>query len=240
MDDYLAIANSSGMWLACSAIIIVVIYQTIRITVLAFKAGQEIGMSKKDMFSAFRTGMTTAIVPSIAILLGLAVLIPRLGIPFPWMRLAVIGSVTYELIAAGAAASEMGLEGISGAFNGEVFTTAVWTMSMGVFFGLLIVAFFTPKIKLLKDKVAGGSEGWLSVMTLAAFFGATGYLVAQPMVKGGPPLMALLGGFATMVVIGVIIKVGKQEWLKEWALALSIIGGMASAGLSFKYLGIGG
>jgi len=240
LSDYLSIANGGGMWLACSAIIIVVIYQTIRITMLAFQAGREIGMSGKDMLSAFRTGMTTAIVPSIAILLGLAVLIPRLGIPFPWMRLAVIGSVTYELIAAGAAASEMGLKGISGAFDGTVFATAVWTMSMGVFFGLLIVAFLTPKIKQLKDKVAGGNEGWLSVMTLAAFFGATGYLVAQPMVTGGAPLIALLGGFFSMILIGAVIKLAKQEWLKEWALALSIIGGMTAAGLAFKYMGIGG
>ena len=240
MTNYLEIANSGGMWAACAAIILVVLYQTVKITLTAFRAGKAIGLSRSDMLAAFRTGMTTAVVPSIAILLGLAVLIPRLGIPFPWMRLAVIGSVTYELIAAGAAASEMGLQGLSGNFTGEVFATAVWTMSMGVFWGLLIVAFLTPKIKTLKDKVGGGDEGWMSVLSLAAFFGATGYLVAQPMVKGGPSLMALIGGFVTMVLIGAVIKLGRQEWLKEWALAISIIGGMAVAGLSFKYLGVGG
>jgi hypothetical protein len=220
--DYLSIANSGGMWVACAAIILVVIYQSVKITVLAFRAGKEIGLSRSYMFAAFRTGLTTAIVPSIAILLGLAVLIPRLGIPFPWMRLAVVGSVSYELIAAGAAANELGLEGLSSNFTPEVFATAVWTMSMGVLWCLLIVAFFTPKIKQLKDKIGGGD------------------LVAQPMVKGGPPLFALIGGFLFMVLMGVLIKVGKQNWLKEWALAISIIGGMAAAGLSFAYLGIGG
>jgi len=228
------------MWLACSAIIVVVIFQAARITMLAYRAGLAIGMSRQQMMAAFRTGMTTAIVPSIAILLGLALLIPRLGVPFPWMRLAVIGSVTYELIAAGAAATEMGLEGLSGRFDGPVFSTAVWTMSMGVFFGLLIVAFFTNKIKKMKDRVAGRDMAWLSVLTSAAFFGAVGYMVAQPMVKGGPPLVAMLGGFLTMVLVGAVIKLGRQEWLKEWALALSIIGGMAASGLAVHYLGIGG
>ena len=240
MEDYLSVANSPGMWLACAVIILVVLFQAARITMLAFRAGREIGMSRGQMLAAFRTGMTTALVPSIAILLGLAVLIPRLGLPFPWMRLAVIGSVQYELIAAGAAASQMGLEGLSGDFNGQVFAAAVWAMSLGVIFNLLFVAFFTPRLKQLKDRVAGGDEAWMSILTVSAFFGACGYMVAQPMVKGGSPLIALLGGFLSMILVGVVIKLARQDWLKEWALALSIIGGMSAAGLAFRYLGLGG
>jgi len=239
MDSYLDIANSPGMWLACSAIIIVVFIQAVRLTMISFRAGKEIGMDRKKMMSAFRAGFTTALVPSIAILLGLALLIPKLGLPFPWMRLSVIGSVTYELIAAGAAANELGLEGLTAGFDAVAFTTAVWVMSMGAIAGLVVVAFFTPSIKKLKDKVAGGDEGWMKVMTAAAFFGAVGYMVAQPVAKGGPPLAALLGGFICMALLGVIIQVGKQNWLKEWALALAIIGGMAVAGLAFYWFGIG-
>lgn len=240
MENYLDIANSPGMWIACSAVILVVIFQAIRLTRITFVAGKEIGLTKKQMYAALRAGFTTALVPSIAILLGLALLIPRLGLPFPWMRLSVIGSVTYELIAAGAAANEMGLEGLSGDFTSVVFTTVVWVMSLGAVFGLFVVAFFTPSIKKLKDKVAGGDEGWMRVMTAAAFFGAVGYMVAQPAVRGGSPLVALIGGFVSMALIGVVITLGKQNWLKEWALALAIICGMASAGLLFYYFAIGG
>jgi hypothetical protein len=240
MENYLDIANSVGMWVACSVIIVVVLLQAIRLSVIAFKAGLEIGMSKKQMLAAFRSGITTALVPSIAILLGLALLIPRLGVPFPWMRLSVIGSVTYELIAAGAAANEMGLEGISGKFTGTVFTTVVWVMSLGVVFNLLVIGIFTPSIKKLKDRVAGGDEGWMRVMTAAAFFGAVGYMVAQPVVKGGSPLVALIGGFTGMLILGAIIQLAKQNWLKEWALAIAIIAGMAAAGIAYQYFGIGG
>jgi hypothetical protein len=240
MDNYLDIANSAGMWVACSVIIVVVLLQAIRLAIISLRAGIAIGMSKKQMLAAFRSGITTALVPSIAILLGLALLIPRLGVPFPWMRLSVIGSVTYELIAAGAAANEMGLEGISGSFTGNVFATVVWVMSLGVIFNLLVIGIFTPSIKKLKDRVAGGDEGWMRVMTAAAFFGAVGYMVAQPVVKGGAPLVALIGGFIGMLILGVIIQLGKQNWLKEWALAIAIIGGMTAAGIAFHYFGIGG
>jgi hypothetical protein len=239
-ENYLSIANGPGMWMAVSLIIIVVLFQAIRITNIAFRAGREIGMTRQQLYRAFRTGLTTAIVPSIAVLLGLAVMIPKLGIPFPWMRLSVIGSVSYELIAAGAGANAMGVDGLKGDFTGIIFANAVWAMSLGVVFNLIIVAFFTPRVKWLKEKVAGGDEGWMKVLTAAAFFGAVGYMVAQPVVKGGSALAALLGGFFCMAVIGVIITVGKQNWLKEWALALAIIGGMAVAGLVFAYFGIGG
>ncbi|MEK6193936.1 MAG: DUF5058 family protein, partial [Deltaproteobacteria bacterium] len=94
MNSYLDIANSPAMWVACSAIIIVVFFQAIRLTMIAFRVGKSLGLSKPQMLTAFRTGFTTTLVPAIAILLGLALLIPKLGLPFPWMRLSVIGSVT--------------------------------------------------------------------------------------------------------------------------------------------------
>ncbi|MBU3917898.1 DUF5058 family protein [bacterium] len=240
MDNYLEIANSPGMWVACSAIIVVVFVQVIKLTRISLKAGQAIGMSKKDMFVAFRSGFTVTIVPAIAILLGLALLIPRLGLPFPWMRLSVIGSVSYELIAAGIAAAEMGLDGLSGNFTGEVFAVAVWTMSLGAAVGLLVVALMTPSIDKLKNKIAGGDDQWMQILSSAAFFGAVSYMATQPLVKGGSSLMALLGGFLSMALIGIIITVGKQNWLKEWALSLSIVLGMVSAGVGFHYFGIGG
>ncbi len=234
------IANSPGMWVACSAVIVVVFVQVIKLTLISLKAGKELGLTQKQLTTAFRTGFTTAIVPSIAILLGLALLVPRLGLPFPWMRLSVIGSVTYELITAGVAATSMGLEGIAGNLNVEIFSVIVWTMSLGAVSGLILVAFFAPKINILKNKIAGNDEGWMQVMTSAAFFGAVSYMVAQPVAKGGSPLIALLTGFIAMGILGVIITVGKQNWLKEWALSLAIISGLVVTGVFYQYLGIGG
>ncbi len=240
MGSYLDIANSLGMWLACSAIIVVVVFQAIRLSMISFKAGLEIGLTKKQMFLAFRTGFTTTLVPSIPILLGLVLLMPRLGLAFPWMRLSVIGSVSYELIAAGMAASELGLEGLSADMDATAFTTMVWTMSLGAVLGLFVVAFFTPKISKLKDKIAGGDEGWMKAMTAAAFFGAVSYMVTQPVIKGGAPLVALIGGFVAMALLGIIVTVLKLNWLKEWALSLSIILGMVATGFGFHFFGIGG
>ncbi|MCP4752200.1 MAG: DUF5058 family protein, partial [Proteobacteria bacterium] len=154
--------------------------------------------------------------------------------------LSVIGSVAYELIVAGIAAAEMGLEGISSDFTAEVFTVAVWTMSLGAAIGLLIIAFLTPHIDKLKAKVTGGDQQWMQILSAATFFGAVSYMAAQPLVKGGSGLVAFLGGFVSVALIGIVITVGRQNWLKEWALSLSIVLGMVSAGVGFHFFGIGG
>jgi len=240
MQNYLDIANSAGMWLACSAIVVVVFIQAIRFTLISYRAGLAIGLTRQQMVTSFRTGFTTALVPSVAILLGLAVLIPSLGMPFPWMRLSVLGSVVYELMASAIAAREMGLESITRDPSGQAFATAVWVMCMGFLIPLVFVAFFTPRIKDLKGKLAGGDEAWMGVLSTAAFFGAVGYMFSQPLVRGGAPLLALLGGLLTVVVLGAIYTLGKQTWLKEWIVSLAIVGGMAAAGCGHAFFGIGG
>jgi len=240
MNDYLSIANGAGMWLACSVIIVIVLVQAVRLSMIAFRAGDAIGMPRPQMALALRTGIISALVPSIAVMVGLVVLIPRLGIPFPWMRLSVIGSVIYELLAAGIAATEMGLEGISGEFDGVVYSLAVWTMSMGFIFCLLFVAFFTPRMKRIKDRLAGGDEHWMSVMNLAALFGAFGYLWAQSIARGGYSLIGFTGGFACMVSLQLVIRRLNQSWLKEWALSAAILAGMAAVGIVHHTVGAGG
>ena len=240
MENYLEIANSPGMWAACAAVVVVVIFQAIRFTVIAYSCGKKIGLTKQEMFLALRTGFTTALVPSVAVLLGLALLIPLMGVAFPWMRLSVLGSVTYELMASGMAASALDVKNISDDSTGVAFSTAVWVMSMGFIFPLCFVAFFTPKIESLKGKIAGGDDKWMEILSMAAFFGAVGYLIVQPVVEGGSARVALLGGFVSVAVLGAICTVGKQAWLKEWVISLSIIGGMAAAGTAYHYFGIGG
>ena len=240
MENYMSIANGPGMWIACSAIIVVVFVQAIRLTIISFRSGVSLGMTRAIMVQALRTGFISALVPSIAILVGVAVLIPRLGVPFPWMRLSVIGSVIYELFAIEIAANAMGLTDSTAAFSGEVFSLAVWTMSMGFIFCLLFVAFFTPQLKKIKDRIAGDDDGWMSILNSAAFFGAFGFLWGQPIARGGFQLIALVGGFICMVMMQMLIRYGRQTWLKEWALSISIIAGMTVMGIAHHYQNVGG
>ena len=92
----------------------------------------------------------------------------------------------------------------------------------------------------IKDKIAGSDDGWMKVMNSAAFFGAFGFLWGQPIAHGGYQLIALISGFACMVILQSLIKYAGQTWIKEWALSVSIIAGMTVIGIAHHYYGNNG
>ena len=68
-----------------------------------YRHALECGVSEATMKEVVKSSITFAIVPSIAIVTGLVTLVAVIGIPYAWLRLSVIGSVAYELMASGMA-----------------------------------------------------------------------------------------------------------------------------------------
>lgn len=228
MSNYLEIANSKIFYICGSAIILFIIFQSYLFIRLAFKEGISIGLGKKQMIKAFRVGAVSSILPTIAIIVALITMVPVLGIPIPWVRLSVIGSAPYELMAAGIGAKAMGVNGLGGTgYTSEVFASSVWIMCIGSFWAISIVVFFLKKIK---SKYASNSSnadvGWRTILTNAAFLGVFCIFIADPVVKGGLPLFTLLSGAGIMFFLVIIIVKLKVNWLKEFALTLSMLGAM--------------
>ena len=65
----------------------------------------ELGISKQKIKDVIKSSVLFSIVPSISIVIGLFSLAAVLGVPWPWFRLSVVGSVSYELMAADMAAT---------------------------------------------------------------------------------------------------------------------------------------
>ena len=83
----------------------------------AYRHGLEIGLTKEKLKTAITSSAIYSIVPSISIVIGLFSLAAVLGVPWSWFRLSVVGSVTYELMAADMVATGAGYESIA-ALNG--------------------------------------------------------------------------------------------------------------------------
>ena len=79
--DYLAVANSPVMWIACAIPVALVILQSVIFMKRAWKTGMEIGMTQEQLKTAVKTGLITSIGPSIVILVGVVALISVLGGP---------------------------------------------------------------------------------------------------------------------------------------------------------------
>jgi len=228
MKDYLQIANGKVFFICGAVMILFIVLQSLLFLNLAYKEGKRIGLSKDKMLKAFRTGAISTIVPTVAIIVALITMVPVLGVPIPWIRLSIIGSAPYELMAAGIGAKSMGVDGLGGAgYTKQVFATSVWIMCVGSIWAVTFVAIFLKKIRARYAKSVDTDPKWRTVLVNAAFLGVFSIFIADPITKGGLPLATLLSGAAIMTFFAILIVKFKQQWLKEFALAFSMIGAMA-------------
>ena len=92
--------NAPVLYVIVGIILAVVVAQAVFFLVRAYRRGVKIGMSRQVLNKTMvRAGVFT-VAPAVAILVGIVALSQKLGIPLPWLRLSVIGSFSYETIAA--------------------------------------------------------------------------------------------------------------------------------------------
>ena len=158
MKNYLSIANSPIMFLVCAIVIVYVLAQSVLFMRRAWKRGKEIGMSEKVMKSTVTGSALFSIVPSIPILIILVMLMSVLGNYFPWLRLSVIGSSSYENVAANIAARSFGLLSYTDeGYTASIFISTMWAMSICILYEPLLIIFGQKSldrgmIKLKKNK----------------------------------------------------------------------------------------
>ena len=82
----------------CALVIIFILFQSLIFIRTAWLRGLEIGLDKGVMKKTMTNAAVFSVVPSLAIIVMLAVLTNNLGKYFPWLRLSVVGSAKYENI----------------------------------------------------------------------------------------------------------------------------------------------
>lgn len=87
--------NSAPMYLICGAIVAFVAVVCVIFLIRAYRAGKALGMDTTKMKRVIVSSATFSVLPSVGILLGVIALSGSLGIPWPWLRLSVIGALHY-------------------------------------------------------------------------------------------------------------------------------------------------
>jgi hypothetical protein len=235
---YLSIANSTLLYVLAGIVIVFVLTQSVLFLRKAWKRGVAMGMDVKKLKDTVRASATLSIVPSIPILLGLIAMAPVLGIPFPWIRLSIVGSFQYELMAAGMGAEAMGLSGLGDTgFNAAVFANAMWVMTIGIIWGLVFCVFFLKSYQRRLNNVRKRDAAWGEILIMALFFGVIASFVGPYLIKFGVEILTLLSAAVIMLLMGLIIRKTGAKWLSNFALSLSMIAGMALAVLYTHLLG---
>ena len=101
--------NASILFILAGAIIVFVIAQSLFFLIRAYRRGKELGIDTAQMRRTMVSTAIFTIAPAVSILLGVITLSKFLGLPLPWLRLSVIGAITYELPAATSTANALGI-----------------------------------------------------------------------------------------------------------------------------------
>lgn len=231
------IRNSPFMFTLGGIVAAFVTVQCLVFIARAWREGQRVGLSTAVMRKALYSSSLFSIVPSIAILIAVLTLSGALGLALPWIRLSVIGAITYELPAAETAAQAFGTTTKAPILNPTVFAAIAWAMSLGTAFNMLIVIFFSKSIQGGISKIKTKDEKWTSLLITAMFMGLISAFLGSALGGGLVSILTLLTSAAVMAVFGLLIKKAKISWLESYAMPVSMLCGMASAILYTSLLG---
>jgi len=187
----------------------------------AYRRGLELGITKTQLNETTRSSVIFSIVPSLPILIGLITMIPLFGdVVIPWIRLSVIGSVSYETFAAVQIKEAAGITSLTE--NLQVYSTAIWTMTISILSGMIILIFFYKKYTSQLEVIKKKDKRWSEIMIAALFMGLVGTIGAQQITIGGYNTIALFVSMAIMGILGGLSL--KYKWLEEFALPVSMLG----------------
>ena len=164
--------NSTFLFILAGLVIVFVIAQSVFFLVRAYRRGKTLGMDMKQIRKTIISTAVFTFAPAVSILLGVITLSKFLGLPLPWLRLSVIGAITYELPAATTTANALGITALSETItNPEVYTAIAWVMTLGIFPGLIWVPLFIRKIQGGLMKIKNKDSKWGDILMTALFLG---------------------------------------------------------------------
>ncbi len=219
--------NAVILYVIVGIILAVVMAQAVFFLVRAYRRGVKIGMSKSVLNKTMiRAGVFT-IAPAVAILVGIVALSQKLGIPLPWLRLSVIGSFSYETIAANIFEGDVS--------SATVYVTLALVMTCGMLVSMFLPLITGKKIQRGLMKIRQKDKKWGEIFMTALFLGMIsaflGYIFGGvgSGASGWIPVLVFLVAAVVMALCGLLLKVTKWRWINDYALPFCIIVGMASA-----------
>ena len=234
--------NHIIIYVLVAIVLLVVLAQSVFFLVKAIKRAKEIGLGDK-VGKVIKKAIVFSIAPAIAIFIGVITLTKSLGIPLPWLRLSVIGSLTYETTAADSAIKALGLNGLGAELNAQQFVTVATVMMLGIIVGLILVPLLCKKIDKGLVSFKAKDPKWGDIVMTSLFMGMIsaflGFIFCDVTIglAGWIPVFVMLVSAIMMIVLGQIIQKFKLSWLRDYALPICMICGMLSAIPLTQWLG---
>ena len=236
--------NSTSIYLVCGVIVAFIAVVCVVFMARAWRAGKALGMDTVRMKRAITASATFSVLPSVGILLGVLALSGSLGVPWPWLRLSVIGALHYETQVADAAAEQLGISLGSDQMTTQAFSTIALLMSLCIVWGMILSALLNKKYlnRIQRgggEKKAGGGFGdkAMAAMFIGMVSAYIGSYVGGWISGGGlfsfsgswTPLAVVAAAALAMAVFTYFSEKKGMAWLDNFSIAGSMLIGMLAA-----------
>ena len=225
--------NSTFLYGVAAVVILFVLAQSVFFLVRAFKRGKELGISTAKLKKTIISTAVFTIAPALSILIGIITLSKFLGIPLPWIRMSVIGAITYELPAATSTANALGVSLSETITDPATYTAIAWVMTLGILPSLIFPPILMKKIQGGMGKMKAKDQKWGDIFMTSLFLGMISAFLGMVFadirigIEGWIPIFVLLASAAFMALCGLLFK--KFKWIETYAMSISMVGGMIFA-----------
>ena len=236
--------NHPVLYILVALLVAVVLGQSVYFLVKALRRSKQIGMDQAKIRKTIQTAAVFTVAPAVSIVISVITLSKSLGLPLPWLRLSVVGSLSYEAIAASNAVSAMGLTlGKIESLTAQQFVNITLVMTISIMMGIWLVPAIGKKLLSGMSSLENRDKKWAEIFQNAMFIGMIaaflGFVFCDfsrlwipgdySPTSGLIPVCVLVVAAAVMVICGLLMKKPKFAWLGDYALPISLILGMASA-----------
>lgn len=248
--------NHPVLFILAGLLVAVVLGQSVYFLIKALRRSKQLKMDQKKLTRTMITAAVFTVAPAIAIVISVMVLSKTLGLPLPWLRLSVVGSMSYETVAATNALTAMGESLGSGNLTAQQYVNVLSVMTISIMLGIWLVPVIGKKLQKGMQSLSKRDAKWADIFSSALFIGmiaaflgfvfcdvsrlwtATdgivtvvkeGETLTYSATSGLIPVCVMAVSALVMVACGLVMKLPKMKWLSEYALPISLVVGMAAA-----------
>ena len=164
--------NHPILFIFAGILVAVVLAQSVFFLVKAMRRSKELGMDQAKIKKTIKSAAIFTVAPAVAIVISVMTLSKKLGLPLPWLRLSVVGSMSYETIAANNALSAMGQSlGSDVPLTAQQFVNVLLVMTISIMVGIWLVPAIGKKLQSGMKSMGNRDAKWADIFQNSLFIG---------------------------------------------------------------------
>ena len=164
--------NHPLLFLLAGILVAVVLGQSVYFLLKALRRSKQLGMDQAKIRKTVITASVFTVAPAVAIVISVITLSKKLGLPLPWLRLSVVGSMSYETIAANNALSAMGQSlGSNAPLTAQQYVNVLLVMTISILMGIWLVPVIGKKLQSGMAKLGNRDAKWADIFQNSLFIG---------------------------------------------------------------------